>query len=362
MEVNKVENVINLYMLANNLKYINYDSNQSYADHLYGSMILLVAMNSEFDLTGDLGKVLRMIALSGIIDTNYNDKKKLEKLLKNSKYLKELEECEYQNSSDSLLALKLKMFDNKLHNLIETNKHKDLSFEELYEEAKNLDILKPNNNEDDTKLKEVLRFYYLNKKLKQKQRSGWDKTHWNVNYDHIERISEHVYGTIVLALSLDLEYNFNINIDKVIETLCIHEVGEILIGDITPFDNVTSKEKEQIEHQAVIKVMGNLNRNKMMTSLIFDFDKRQTSDMKFAYYCDKLEADIQAKIYQDMGCQRPLNEQENNVVLKSPKIQKMIEDGASTAFDIWYEWDKPIFIDNPILIKTLNYVKNNKLK
>ena len=40
----------------------------------------------------------------------------------------------------------------------------------------------------------------------------------------------------------------------------------------------------------------------------------------------------------------------------------MIEDGATTAFDIWYEWDKSIYSDEPIFTKTLNYVRNTKLK
>ena len=94
---------------------------------------------------------------------------------------------------------------------------------------------------------------------------------------------------------------------------------------------------------------------------MIEFDEHNTKESKFAYLCDKMEADIQAKIYQDMGCQHSLDDQENNVVFKSPKIGKMIEDGAQTAFDIWYLYDKDRYENNPIFKKTLEYVKNNNL-
>ena len=40
----------------------------------------------------------------------------------------------------------------------------------------------------------------------------------------------------------------------------------------------------------------------------------------------------------------------------------MVQGGARTAFDIWYEWDKGIYADEPIFTKTLQYVRDNKLK
>ena len=83
----------------------------------------------------------------------------------------------------------------------------------------------------------------------------------------------------------------------------------------------------------------------------------KTKEAVFAHHCDKLEADIQAKVYQDMGCQNPLNEQENNVVFKSQRVQQMVKDGAKSAFDIWYEWDKSLYFDDEIFASILDYVK-----
>lgn len=207
------------------------------------------------------------------------------------------------------------------------------------------------------KLKSTMKFYLLATQLKYKIRSGWDEKHWNVSKERIESIAEHVYGTCILALSIDSEFETHLDIDKVIKMLVIHELGEVVIGDITPFDNVTPKEKMEKEHEAIKKVLGNLLKKEEYFSLLLEFDERKTKEAIFAYHCDKLEADIQAKIYQDMGYQNPLDKQENNVVFNSQKVQQMIQNGAKTVFDIWYEWDKSLYTGDERFQALLNYIK-----
>lgn len=193
--------------------------------------------------------------------------------------------------------------------------------------------------------------------LKYKIRSGWDKSHWNVSKDRVESIAEHVYGTCILALSIDSEFKTNLDINKVIKMLVLHELGEVIIGDITPFDNITPEEKMKKEHEAMREVIGDLVNQEEFLSLLFEFDEKKTKEAVFAHHCDKLEADIQAKVYQDMGFQHPLDEQENNVVFKSNKVQQMVKDGAQTAFDIWYEWDKSLYYDDEDFARLLDYVR-----
>ena len=207
------------------------------------------------------------------------------------------------------------------------------------------------------KLRNSMRFYLLATQLKYKIRSGWDKTHWNVSKERIESIAEHFYGTCILALSIDSEFKTNLDINKVIKMLVLHELGEVIIGDITPFDNITPEEKMKKEHEAMREVIGDLVNQEEFLSLLFEFDEKKTKEAIFAHHCDKLEADIQAKVYQDMGCQHPLDEQEDNVVFKSNIVQQMVKDGAQTAFDIWYEWDKSLYYDDEDFARLLDYVK-----
>ena len=96
------------------------------------------------------------------------------------------------------------------------------------------------------------------------------------------------------------------------------------------------------------------------TKSIVDAEEKENS--KFAHYCDKLEADIQSKIYQDSGRHRSLDEQQNNVVFKSPRVQKMLQEGANTPFDIWYLYDKDIYKDSEEFKSMLEYIKEHNLR
>ena len=115
------------------------------------------------------------------------------------------------------------------------------------DEINNKRIMKKAKKSYDKKLNDAMRFYLLATSLKYKIRSGWDETHWNVSKERIESIAEHVYGTCILALSIDSEFETNLDINKVVKMLVIHELGEVVIGDITPFDNITPEEKMEKE-------------------------------------------------------------------------------------------------------------------
>ena len=211
------------------------------------------------------------------------------------------------------------------------------------------------------KIRSAIKFYLLATSLKYKIRSAWDKKHWPINYDRLESVAEHVYGTCILALSLDSQFNLNLDINKVLTMLTLHEIGEVLIGDITPFDKVTEEEKAKIEHKAMLEILGDLDKKEEYFNLLLEFDEKKTKEAKFAFLCDKMEFDLQFKVYQDKGFHNDLNNQEGNIVFNSSKIQKYLENGASTPFDICYEYDKDKFKDDEIFEKTLKYIKDNNI-
>lgn len=214
---------------------------------------------------------------------------------------------------------------------------------------------------ENNKIKTAMDFYLLATKLKYQIRTGWDSNHWNISKDRVESIAEHIYGTCILAISIDSEFECGIDINKVVKMLVLHELGEVIIGDITPFDNISVQTKFESEHDAIKQVVGDLVKKDEIIDLLYEFDERKTKEANFAYHCDKLEADIQSKIYQDMGCHHSLDNQENNVVFKNDKAKILIENGAESAFDIWYEWDKDKFADDPIFTDILNYIKDNNM-
>ena len=326
-KIKEVENTLIFYTLANKLKttIIDETNNYSIADNIFGSMILAVAIDSEFKETNNLGKLLRMMVLDEFskINPNYSIK---DNLKKGKQYSEEIEASHLLQTKESKLIFKYKMLDFSLTKLI-SEKENSLSYNELLKEG--IEIFKPKNASEYYKYEQIFKFYYLNYRLKNKIRSGWDKNHWNISSDRIERISEHIIGTIALAVVLDSEFNYNdrtnpnrnIKRDKILKLLAIHEIGETLIGDITPFDGITKEEKQEMEHQAMIDAVGNLPDRETLTAMLFDFDALLSNEAKFAYFCDKIEADLQSKIYQDSGLQHSLDDQHNNCVFSSQKTK-----------------------------------------
>ena len=368
--VEEIKKTLTFYTLANKLKTTMVDeiNNYSVADSIFGSMILAIAMDSEFKETDNLGKLLRMMLLDNFSKLNPNYP--IQDILKKGKqYKEEIDEARSLQSKESKLIFKYKMLDSSLTQLI-SEQGNTLQYSELLKEG--IKIFKPKNSDEYSKYEEIFRFYYLNFKLKNKIRSGWDNRHWNIKSERIERISEHIIGTIVLTIVMDSEFGYNeetnfdrnIEIDEIIKLLAIHEVGETLIGDITPFDGITPEQKKEMEHKAMIDAIGNLSDRRKLLDSLFDFDEQFSNESRLEHFLDKIEADLQSKIYQDSGLHHSLDDQSNNCVFGSSKVQQMLKDGAQTAFDIWYEWDKNIYKDScdfPEFANMLKVVRDNNL-
>lgn len=206
-----------------------------------------------------------------------------------------------------------------------------------------------------------MRFYLLVTTLTRKIRTGWDENHWGITADRLESIGEHVFSVIILAISIQANFKVKIDLERVVIMLAIHEIGEAIIGDITPFDGITPEEKEAREHEAMYEVLETLDNRDELYEMLLEFDKRETNDAKFAYFCDKLQANITSKWYQDNGYHKSLDNQENNVAFKSEKCQKILKDGAKTPFDVWYASDIAIFKNDPVFTGFMDWIKDNTL-
>ena len=83
----------------------------------------------------------------------------------------------------------------------------------------------------------------------------------------------------------------------------------------------------------------------VFVTLIKNFDEQSTDEAKFAYKVDKLECDIQAKIYDE---QKYLKlENANDKVKKDPFIKKISEKGVKEAYKYFiYMGNKHISISD----------------
>lgn len=356
-KIENITNILKFYMAVNKLKETT-KGESSRADNVFGSSILAIAFNSEFNNASNLANIIKMELLYELSYTpNFFDV--IESMGKKEEIEKLLLEFQACKSPDAHLAHKYKSLDFSLSNIASSCTTID-EFVDKALASLPIDI-------DKEKYINILKFYYYNHTLKSKLRTGWDKEHWNIESENerVEMISDHIIGAVGLAFAFGSEFKYEIDINKVLKTLMIHEIGEAIIGDVTPFDNVSPEQKHEIEHMAMKQVLGNLNKCDELYQSLLDFDACINPIDKFSHYCDKLEADLQSKVYQEKGFHHSLDNQSNNIVMKSRIVQTMITSGlARTPFDIWFLYDKGIYefdIDMQEFFSTLKCAKDNEL-
>lgn len=202
----------------------------------------------------------------------------------------------------------------------------------------------------------VINFYILCNKLKNIIRTGWKE--WHISKERLESVAEHVYGVQMLALAMYSEYKYDIDIKKVIMMLSVHELEEIVIGDLTLFDT-TKEEKQKMGHQAVKEILKPLANKNQIQELILEFDEGKTKEAQFAFYCDKLEADLQAKIYDEENYV-DLNNQDNNIAMKSKEVVELLDKGNSFG-KMWSIFSQNRYNYDNNFQKVSEYTLNNKI-
>lgn len=189
-----------------------------------------------------------------------------------------------------------------------------------------------------SKEENVIKYYVLCNQLKNVIRTGWKE--WHVKKERLESVAEHTFGVQMLAIAMKSEYQYNIDIMKVILMLAIHELGETIIGDLTQFE-ISKEEKEKIEHAAVHKILGDLLDGNLIEELFLEFDSHRTKEAFFAYQCDKLECDLQSKLYDEEDCV-DLNKQDDNKIMEDERVKTLLNEGASWS-TMWLKFSQQVY-------------------
>lgn len=207
-----------------------------------------------------------------------------------------------------------------------------------------------------TKEQNVINYYVICNRLKNVIRTGWKN--WNVQRERIESVAEHIFGVQMLAIAMKSEYQYDVDIMKVIFMLAVHELGETVIGDLTQFE-ISKVEKEKMEHEAVSSILGGLLDGKQIEQLFLEFDSHNTKESMFAYQCDKLECDLQSKLYDEEGCV-DLNNQEDNDTMKNDRVQELLKTGASWS-TMWLQFGQQVYPYDDNFMAVSNYAINNEI-
>ncbi|MDR2686081.1 MAG: HD domain-containing protein [Rickettsiales bacterium] len=206
------------------------------------------------------------------------------------------------------------------------------------------------------KAQSVIQFYVLCNKLKNSIRAGWRL--WNVKRDRLESIAEHIFGVQQLAIAMWSQYNYTIDIRKVVMMLALHELEETIIGDLTIWD-IAPDEKLAQGHDAVSRALDGILRRDEIVALILEFDAKETAEAKFAYWCDKLEADIQCKLYDRDGAVNT-DDQATNPAAQDKRVQELLAEKGCWS-SMWLAFGRRGNGYDEHFTEVSEYVENNNI-
>jgi len=160
-------------------------------------------------------------------------------------------------------------------------------------------ILKYGNINND-----IIKFYFQVNQLKNLYRQGWLKGILAEEKQYkCESIADHCFGLGILAISIIEKYKLKYNVEKCLKFCLLHELGEIYAGDFIPKDNVTSDEKHELEKNAILKVIEDMNFDNDFLQIWEEYEKRESEEAIFIKELDGLEFLMQAAVYEtDVAC------------------------------------------------------------
>lgn len=207
-----------------------------------------------------------------------------------------------------------------------------------------------------SKEQNIISYYVLCNSLKDIIRTGWKN--WNVERKRIESVAEHVYSVQMLAIAIWSEYSYDLDIEKVIFMLAIHEIGETIIGDLTQFQ-ISKKEKEKLEHDAVHDILKDLLKGEEIEKLYLEFDSHNSKEAHYAYCCDKLDCDLQCKLYDEENCV-DLNKQDSNDTKNNEVVKSLLDNGSSWS-NMWLNFGQKNYPYDDNFKAISNYAMKNNI-
>jgi putative hydrolases of HD superfamily len=97
------------------------------------------------------------------------------------------------------------------------------------------------------------------------------------------------------------KFNLSLNTHRCIKMSLVHDIGEAIVGDITPYDGVLEEDKFKLEQEALMKLTNYLKESKICETVsleIFDlwkeYEENKTKEAMIVKDIDKFDMILQA--------------------------------------------------------------------
>ena len=131
-------------------------------------------------------------------------------------------------------------------------------------------------------------------RLKHLARAGWLR----IGVSQPESVAGHSWGVAWLTLLLLPD---SMNRERALSYAVIHDIPEVRIGDLTPYDGVAAEEKVRRERAAMTALCAKLPRGDHLVGLWETYTQQTDEEARFVRQLDRLDMALQAVVYAQDG-------------------------------------------------------------
>ncbi|PKK49975.1 hypothetical protein CI102_6874 [Trichoderma harzianum] len=147
-------------------------------------------------------------------------------------------------------------------------------------------------------------FFHMLSRLKTTKREGWRR----FGIERGESISDHMYRMSLITMFAPPALAKKLDLQKCMKMALIHDMAELLVGDITPVDGVPKTEKNRREAETMDFLTKNLLRSVAggdvgaeIRAVWQEYEDSKTLDSHFVHDVDKIELMLQMVEYEKQG-------------------------------------------------------------
>ena len=160
---------------------------------------------------------------------------------------------------------------------------------------------------------------------------------WRIDRFRTSDIKNHVFDLIIKIKLLKPYLPGHLDTDKMIDYAIVHDLEEVITGDITTFEGVTKDEKDRVNLIAMNYLIQEYGDTMNISTLLYSFENSTDLEAKVLHMLDKVSSSIEFLKYDsekkvDMDNPDIIESLRNN-----PGVVKLKEQGLSLG-EIFYEW------------------------
>lgn len=202
-------------------------------------------------------------------------------------------------------------------------------------------------------MKKLARLFLTFDMLGDLKRSG--PIQWQIDRFRTSDIKDHVFDLISEIRLLKPYLPKYINTERMIDYAIVHDLAEVITGDITTFEGVSKEEKARVDKLATDYLIETYGDTGNIKNLLSSYERRDTIEAVTLHMLDKISSSIEFLKY---DCESKVDMDNPEIIEPlrcNPGVVKLKEQGLSLG-EIFYVWHlKSVVITDEELTKINKY-------